>query len=245
MDLKEAQADNQNRHPWETSRLDALQEILFDYVTPGMRILDIGCGDGFVAEFLYKEVPGVKITAVDTNLSDKQLAEFAATKGGISFRKELPEEGTFDLVLLLDVMEHVQNDLSFLADIAERHVAGKGLILITVPAFQAIFSGHDYFLGHYRRYSLPQLLRVVEEAGLRSRRCGYLFFSLLLPKLVLFKLLKCADASEGVGHWRKGPLLTSLVHRALKLDNKILLAAGRLGVKIPGLTGWVLCEKQG
>ncbi|MBJ6799186.1 class I SAM-dependent methyltransferase [Geomonas propionica] len=222
-----------------------MQEILSDFVTPGMRVLDIGCGDGFVAETLGKEIPGLKITAVDTNLSDQQLAEFAATKRGISFRKELPDEGDFNVVLLLDVMEHVQDDLSFLTGIAERHVAGKGLVLITVPAFQAIFSGHDYFLGHYRRYSLPQLLRVVEEAGLTSRRCGYLFFSLLLPKLVLFKLLKCAGSSEGVGHWRKGPLLTSLIHLALKLDNKILFAAGRFGFKIPGLTGWVLCEKQG
>ncbi|WP_263630532.1 class I SAM-dependent methyltransferase [Geomonas agri] len=220
-------------------------EILSDFLTPGMRVLDIGCGDGFIAESLGKEIPGLKITAVDTNLSDQQIAEFSATKGGIDFRKELPDESSFDLVLLLDVMEHVQTDHSFLAGIVERHVAGKGLVLITVPAFQAIFSGHDYFLGHYRRYSLPQLLRVVEEAGLTSRRCGYLFFSLLLPKLVLFKVLKSADSSEGVGHWRKGPLLTSLIHLALKLDNKILLAAGRLGIKIPGLTGWVLCDKHG
>ena len=245
MDLKEARAGNRNRHPWETSRVDALQQILSDFLTLGMRVLDVGCGDGFVAETLCQEIPGLKITAVDTNLSDQQLGEFAATKAGISFRKELPDEGEFNLVLLLDVMEHVEKDVAFLKGIADRHLAGKGSALITVPAFQAIFSGHDVFLGHYRRYSLAQLLRVVEAAGLKPRRCGYLFFSLLLAKLVLLKLMKPADCSHGVGHWRRGVLVTSLVHLALKLDNKILLAAGRLGVKIPGLTGWVLCEKQG
>lgn len=222
-----------------------MQDILSDFLTPGMRILDIGCGDGFVAETLFTEIPGLKITAVDTNLSDRQLREFTAAKAGISFRKELPDEGGFDVVLLLDVMEHVEEDISFLKGIVDRHLAASGLVMITVPAFQAIFSGHDVFLGHYRRYSMTQLLRVVEAAGLKPRRCGYLFFSLLLPKLVLFKLMKPADSCQGVGHWRRGALITSLVHLALKLDNKILLAAGRLGVTLPGLTGWVLCEKQG
>ncbi|MBU5612472.1 class I SAM-dependent methyltransferase [Geomonas sp. Red51] len=245
MDLKEAQAGQHTRHPWETARVEALRDILSEHLTAGMRILDIGCGDGFVAETLFRDVAGRAITAVDSNLSPRQLAEFAATKAGITFRKELPEEGGFDLVLLLDVLEHIEDDGPFLHGVVRRHLAPAGLVLITVPAFQGIFSGHDVFLGHYRRYSLPQLVRVAEAAGLTVRRSGYLFASLLLPKLVLFKLLKAADASEGVGGWRGGALITSMLHLALKLDNKMLFAAGRLGLKIPGLTGWVLCEKHG
>ncbi|QWV95139.1 class I SAM-dependent methyltransferase [Geomonas oryzisoli] len=245
MDLKEAQTGNLIRHPWETSRLDALQEILSEFLTPGMRVLDIGCGDGFVAESLCKEMPGIKITAVDTHLSDEQVRNFTVNKAEISFRKELPEQGRFDLALLLDVLEHIEEDAPFLKNVVHRYLASKGLVLVTVPAFQGLFSCHDTFLGHYRRYSLPQLLHLVEGAGLKVRRSGYLFSTLLLPKLVLFKLLAPADAPGGVGQWSRGALITSLVHLVLKLDNKLLFAAGRLGIKIPGLTGWVLCEKQG
>ncbi|QXE88272.1 class I SAM-dependent methyltransferase [Geomonas nitrogeniifigens] len=245
MDLKEAQAGHQKRHPWETSRLDALRDILSGHLAEGVRVLDVGCGDGFVAETLFKDNAVRSITAVDCNLSEEQLGAFAARKTGISFRKELPDEGNFDLVLLLDVLEHIEKDGAFLKDVVNRHLASKGLVLITVPAFQALFSEHDAFLGHYRRYSLSQLLRLVEGAGLKVRRSGYLFSSLLLPMLVLFKLFGSAASSEGVGRWGRGALLTSLIHQALKLDNKMLLAAGRFGIKIPGLTGWVLCEKQG
>ncbi|QXE92261.1 class I SAM-dependent methyltransferase [Geomonas subterranea] len=245
MDLKEAQADNQKRHPWETSRLDALHDILCDHLTEGVRVLDIGCGDGFVAENLFSGLRHREVAAVDSNLTREQLVNFTAARSDISFQRELPQSGSFDLILLLDVLEHIEDDVSFLKNVVNRYLEAKGAVMITVPAFQALFSGHDAFLGHYRRYSLPALVQLAEVAGLKVRRSGYLFSSLLLPKLVLFKLLNSADVSEGVGQWRRGALLTSLIKLALRLDNKLLLAAGRLGIKIPGLTGWVLCEKQG
>lgn len=243
MDLKEAGHDNVTRHPWETSRLRALRNILSPTMFDGMTVLDVGCGDGFVASNLFDQKTG-RITAVDTNLTDAWLATPAAGKSGITFTREL-SGGAYDLVLLLDVLEHVADDKAMLQGVVEAHLKGGGCAMITVPAFNAIYSGHDAFLGHYRRYSLDGLVHLASEAGLHVRRSGYLFSSLLLPKLLLYKVLKSPACSEGVGNWRRGALVTALVEAILNLDNAFLLVLGRLGIKVPGLTGWVLCEKRG
>ena len=245
MDLKEAYKGNPQRHPWETARLLALRNILSPTLFKGMKILDIGCGDGFVVKRLFRDIGAREIVAVDTNLSDEWISQISCDGSGIAFQREMPDRGSFDAVLLLDVLEHVEDDRSFLRGIVDGYLPAQGTVMITVPAFQSIYSEHDVFLGHYRRYSLEQLVQLATACGLEVRRSGYLFSSLLLPKFVLYKLFRNRDCSNGVGRWRRNSLLTWLIERALDLDNRVLSVAGRFGLKIPGLTGWVLCEKRG
>ena len=243
MDLKEADQANPQRHPWETARLEAVRRIITSSCFEGMKVLDIGCGDAFAVRGLFADIPGRNITAVDTNLTDAWIERLSRSTDGITFRRTIPESSRFELILLLDVMEHVEDDRRFLADIVERHLGAKGRVMITVPAFQSLFSTHDRALGHYRRYRLPELVQTASACGLEVRRSGYLFSSLLLPKLLLFKVLKTNDGSQGVGQWRRGAWITFLAERALRLDNALLTAAARIGIKIPGLTAWALCEK--
>ncbi|WP_136515412.1 class I SAM-dependent methyltransferase [Geomonas edaphica] len=244
MDLREADQANPQRHPWETARLRAVRRIIAPSCFKGMTILDIGCGDAFAARGLFADIPGRSITAVDTSLTDAWIERLSGSSNGITFRRTLPESSVFDMVLLLDVMEHVEDDRQFLAKIVEHHLGPKGRMMITVPAFQSLFSAHDRALGHYRRYRLPGLVQVASACGLKVQGSGYLFSSLLLPKLLLFKVLRMNDGSEGVGQWRRGAWITFLVEKTLRLDNALLTAAARIGIKIPGLTAWVLCEKS-
>lgn len=243
MDLKEKTGENHIRHPWETSRLLALRRILSPHLRDGINVLDVGCGDGYVATRLFRDVKNCRIQAVDTSLTDSQIQKLASAGCGVTFGRELPGDRVFDLILLLDVIEHVEDDHAFLWDLVENRLAPDGLVLITAPAFQSLFSGHDAFLGHYRRYSLDQLVRLVRSCGVSIDRGGHLFFSLLLPKYLFFKLLKTADCSDGVGNWRRGRLLSGVIEAVLRADNSLLYFASRLGIKIPGLTGWVLCRK--
>ena len=245
MDLREIVDIHARRHPWETARLKAIRNILRPHFFEGMRVIDVGCGDGFVCGNLFASLRSKEITAVDIHLSDALLCELANGANGITYQREMPDKGAFDLMLLLDVIEHVERDREFVRGLVERYVAGNGKVLITVPAFQALLGRHDLFLGHYRRYNLAELVALATASGLAVISSGYLFFSLLLPKLLLFKLLAIGNAADGVGNWRGGKLATFLVEALLKIDNAILLAAGRMGVKIPGLTGWILCKKQG
>jgi SAM-dependent methyltransferase len=95
-------------------------------------------------------------------------------------------EGTYHLIALLDVLEHVDEDEAALASIAARLAPG-GRILVTVPAFAWMWSAHDVAHHHKRRYSKRGLRRVIEAAGLRAQRIGY-FNSLLFPLAAAVRL---------------------------------------------------------
>jgi len=243
MDLKELTDDSTRRHPWETSRLKAVQRILAPYASAGIRVLDVGCGDGFIARNLFSGLETKEMTAVDINLSDELIGELANLPGGVTYRRELPDGETHDLVLLLDILEHVEDDRGLLASLVARQVAPGGMVLITVPVFQSLYSRHDEFLGHHRRYSLRELADVATAGGLDIIASGYLFFSLLLPKFILYKILAYDREVKGVGQWRRGRIVTKIMESVMDMDNRLLMAAGSLGIRIPGLTGWVLCKK--
>ena len=243
MDLKETNNINAIRHPWETARLKALHQILDPQLFEGIRILDVGCGDGVISKGLSCHLYNKKITAVDIHLSDELILELNKQTCGTKYQKEMPGDEAFDLVLLLDVIEHIELDLGFLANIVGRNIITKGKILITAPAFQSIYGRHDVFLEHYRRYNLKELTELTTASGLNVISSGYLFSSLLIPKFVLYKLIDIGKASNGVGSWCRGKGITNIIETFLNIDNMILISASRLGIKIPGLTGWVLCEK--
>src|SRR4030095_9935198 len=86
--------------------------------------------------------------------------------------------GTFDLVLLLDVIEHVEDDAGFLDGSIVPHLAPGGVLIVSVPAYQGLYSSHDDALAHHRRYS-PGRLRAVLEPRLDVAARGGLFASLL------------------------------------------------------------------
>lgn len=245
MDIKEIIDVNGRRHPWETSRLRALKQIVKPHLFEGMRVLDIGCGDGFICRHLFSGLRSREVVAVDTHLTAGLRQQLMSMGDGITYQRELPEQVGFDLLLLLDVVEHQRDDADFVRDLATRFVGDGGILLITVPAFQSLFGPHDVFLGHYRRYTRRELIALATAAGLDVIESGYLFFSLLLPKLLFFKLLTVKGAQEGVGNWRGGRLVTLLAETLLRMDNALLLAAGRLGITLPGLTGWMVCKKPG
>ena len=248
MDLKEAKDFNNSRHPWELARLDALRRILRSTLRDGLRVLDLGCGDGFVSRELFNGM-AVSVTAVDSNFTASDMAALSGQSRNITYSKTLGEDGSFDLVLPLDVVEHVQDDLGLLMGIAQKRLASGGRVLMTAPAFNALFSGHDRFLGHKRRYNPGELDSLARRAGLKTISSGYLFTTLLLPRAISAaseKIFGKVNADQrGAGSWRGGRAATFLVKAALDIDNSLLFALNRAaGIRLPGLTGWVLCEKQ-
>lgn len=247
MDLREAASPIEIRHPWETSRLAAIRKILKGTISEGISVLDLGCGDGFVALGLFKGT-GAKVVAVDSNFTSSQIKRLSGVDRHVTFAKSIKGDERFALVLLLDVIEHVDKDAAFLKKLSSERLAEGGRVLITVPAFKALFSCHDRFLGHRRRYSLKELSALVEKSGLRAVSKGYLFSSLLLPRAVSVAAEKAlgrrAKVARGIGAWGRGRAVSTLFKAALDMDNSLCLLLSRAGVMLPGLTGWVLCEKQ-
>ena len=134
-------------------------------------VLDVGAGVGFYSRQLLKRDHVAEATCVDPAYAHDH-DEISDGKP-LLFRRSV-DHPRAELVLLMDVLEHVENDGALLGAYASEAEAGTRFI-VTVPAFAWLWSGHDVFLGHYRRYTLAEIRRVVEQSGLVIEQAGYLY----------------------------------------------------------------------
>jgi hypothetical protein len=153
-----------------------------------------------------------------------------------------------DLVLLLDVLEHIESPIEYLGRVVHEQLAPRGWVVVTVPAFQALFTQHDRDLLHFRRYSRSEIAAVARKAGLDVVDSGYLFPSLIVPRAIAALRERALPPKKqstefGIGNWRRSSLLTRAIHGALCWDNRLALAAHDVGVTIPGLSAWLTCRK--
>ena len=174
-------AELDSRHWWYRARREILARVIEQKAKPpaGARILEIGCGTGHNLEMLGR------YGTVDAVEMDEAAREVASARLGRPARMAmLPaldgvERGAYDLVALLDVLEHVDEDRASLASIAQRLKPG-GRILLTVPAHPWMWSAHDEVNHHKRRYTRKGFRSVMAEAGLEVELLSY-FNSLLFP----------------------------------------------------------------
>lgn len=244
MDLLDAPLPDDARHPWEKARCAFFLSVLERHGLRGrsLRVLDVGSGDGWFARKLLAACPGSEITCWDVNYP---FAERDAD--GIRYRRERPE-GHVDLLLMMDVLEHVEDDRSFLTELVQQTLAPHSILLFSVPAWQAMFSEHDRALKHFRRYSPQQATAVLEGAGLRLREKGGLFHSLLVPRLLSVGIErigrgKPVEANEAAA-WNAPGWVTAAVDGALAIDGKLSQLASRRGLSIPGLSFWALASPR-
>jgi SAM-dependent methyltransferase len=246
MDLSERTEAGTRRHPWETARVQAVQQIIGRLGLNAPRVLDVGAGDGYLLGALHAVFGFRRAIAQDIHLSESLARELS--QPGIEFVRELSDpEYRAELILLLDVIEHVEDPGALLSHLARERLAPGGRMLITVPAFQRLYTEHDRALKHFRRYSRGQVIEQARRAGLSVIESGYLFASLLLPRAAealreRFAPARNGKGGHGVGHWQAGARVTQLLHSALVLDNRLCLAASERGLTLPGLTVWLTCK---
>jgi SAM-dependent methyltransferase len=174
-------AEQDSRHWWYVARRRILADLIGRAIRPkpGARILEIGCGTGHNFEMLgrFGRVDAIEVDDEARALASRRLGREVGTA-------PLPElsgipDGAYDIVALLDVLEHIREDRESLASI-KRKLAPGGRILLTVPANQWMWSAHDSVHHHHRRYSKGRLAKVVREAGLKAETLSY-FNTLLFP----------------------------------------------------------------
>lgn len=251
MDLCEhaIKQNQRHRHPWESGRAKTIATILKTKLpTSFVDILDMGCGDAYFANVLSNTLNNKNITAIDLNFSDEHLKNLNADYPHIQFGTHLKSDQRFHLIILMDVIEHIEHDKAFLNNLAQNHLHSNGIIVITVPAFQSLFSDHDIFLKHYRRYSRIQLINTVIDCGLTPQRSGYFFFSLLLPRaLIMLKekfLPSKKNYQEGLSNWNQGTVLSVLLSNLFYAGNMLSFYLSKFNIRVPGLTTWTICEKK-
>ncbi len=174
-------AELDQHHWWFIARRRILDSLIKRVVRPPekARILEVGCGTGHNIPML-KEFGTVEASELDH--SARTLAN--ARHPGMVKEARLPdlsmfERNAYDLIALLDVLEHVPDDLASLRAIHRRLKPG-GALLLTVPANPWMWSAHDAAHHHFRRYTRANLEDLFLRAGLEVQLLSY-FNSLLFP----------------------------------------------------------------
>lgn len=176
MDIKEEELLGAavNTHWYYQSKLAALRRAL-RRIQP-IHILDVGAGSGFFSKALLHNPGTESALCVDVNYTSERT-EFVAGKP-MRFRRSV-ERADADLVLLMDVLEHVADDRALVREYISK-TPPQTQFFISVPAFQWLWSDHDIYLGHQRRYTLRNATQMIESTGLRVISASY-FFGLVLP----------------------------------------------------------------
>jgi SAM-dependent methyltransferase len=179
----ESFAELEHDHFWFVSRRRIFFDLL-DRMLGGrcdLRVLEIGCGAGGMLGPLqrYGTVHGLDI--------DHEYVAFCRQRGfervlagsgyGLPFA-----DGSFDLVALFDTVEHIPDDVRALAEVA-RVLRPGGIVFVSAPAYQWLWSQNDRIAHHHRRYTRGRLRRALQAAGLTPRRTTY-FNALLLPLII-------------------------------------------------------------
>ena len=179
-------------HWWHTGRRRIIASFVEDIcrrVTDRRpRILDVGCGTGANLLMLskYGDAEGVDVS--EDALSFCHERGLQQVKLGAA--EALPyDDGTFDLVTALDVVEHLDDDLAGLREM-RRVLRPGGRVLLFVPTFMFLWGLQDDVSHHRRRYRMPELRRVLEQAGFEVERTTYANITFFMPILLMRKLMR-------------------------------------------------------
>ena len=181
--------DNMNTHWWFTSKRAIVLDLIDRYASCQKvpSFLDVGCGGGLMLESLGRRGHVVGIDTSETAVKLSQGVSGAdVVLGGLPF--DIPASlGKFDVITALDVLEHIEDDRSSIKILSGLLEEG-GVLVLTVPANESLWSDHDTLHGHRRRYSMGSLKELLAETDLKVEKISY-FNSFLLPPIIAARRL--------------------------------------------------------
>ena len=233
MDLKEEDilGADIGRHWYYRSKAAALRRAVGGLAP--RHLLDVGAGSGFFSRHLLERTAAESALCVDIGYPADRDDDVAGKP--VRYRRDT---GTTDcdLVLMMDVLEHVDDDRWLVRHYADKVPSGA-YFLVTVPAFAFLWSGHDVFLEHKRRYRLPEIETVMRDAGLEIAR-GCYYFGFVFPLAAAVRLAD-RNTTEPRSSLTTQGALTNRVLTALCAAELPLFPSNRLA----GLSCFVLARK--
>ncbi|MCX6155923.1 MAG: class I SAM-dependent methyltransferase [Candidatus Kapabacteria bacterium] len=145
-------------------------------------LLDIGCGTGAFLNLLKDQC-----IAYGSDMSEIAL-DYCSQRGldnliKVDLGQEVKYPDRINFITILDVVEHIENDNEFMKNVYE--ISSKdGLVIVTVPAYQWLWSKHDELNMHFRRYSRKQIINLLIHSGFKIEFSSYFYSLLLFPAII-------------------------------------------------------------
>lgn len=190
-------AEIDGEHWWFAARRRIVSALIAHHIPllPGARILEVGAGTGSNLAMLQG------FGQVDAIEPDEAARALASRRGGIVVgggllpdQVDLPD-GAYDLIVLLDVLEHIEDDHGSL-NLLRRKLAPGGRMVLTVPAAPWLWSGHDVAHHHKRRYTAATLRAAFGAGGFRIRHMSH-FNTLLYPLVAAARIFGKLTGHQG------------------------------------------------
>lgn len=213
MDLKELGLVDPKKHWYYQHKALILRKIFTNYNIKADILVDVGAGSGFFCESFMAQLASNKGYCVDPYYSN----DIINLNSKIDFVRKHPKISA-DLYLFIDVLEHVDYPQALLGESIEI-AKSSSRFLISVPAFQILWSGHDVFLGHKKRYSLSEIEALVIRAGLLIEHSQFIFAP-IFPLVALIRFFKKTSSIKS-DMKQHGPIISHLLKYLLWIETLI------------------------
>jgi len=209
-------------HWWFVARRQILSRVIQSLPLPeATQILDVGCGSGGNLPMLKQH--GL-VKAMEYGEEARQLAtarQVAEVKPA-HLPDQVPFQGeSFDLVVMLDVLEHLDQDTEALQALRPR-LKPEGWLLLTVPAYPFLWSRHDQINHHKRRYTQDQLCQVVQQGGYRVHYVSFYNTFLFPIVLIVRSLNKLLRRQEGDDLTLPSPIVNRILTQIFSSEGEFL-----------------------
>ncbi len=219
----------EDRHWWYQGRRTVLERAIERLGLPAhAQILDAGCGSGrnMVELARLGTVTGVELSGTSVQLARERDAG-EVVEGSVM---DMPfDDANFDLTVSLDVIEHLEDDIGALREL-RRVTKPGGALLVTVPAYQWLWSGHDEINHHHRRYNRRTLLSAAQSGGWELESFTN-FSSLTLPVAILLRALERfmpSTTKSSLDLWVPPAPLNWALRQPLNLEAQIIGHGGSI-----------------
>ena len=210
-------------HWWFLARHSIFIDILDKTMNSfqNLAVLDIGCATGAMLDNLDKYG---KVTGIDAS---KSMVDYVNNKGRRKiYLGKLPEnipfeENRFDLITLLDVLEHINDDITAL-EVVFNLLKNDGILLCSVPAFRFLWTNHDEVNHHKRRYTLKELESKLIKVGFHIKKISYFNAFLFLPIFIVRQFNKINAGAKNSDFSLPNPVVNKLLTEIFAFEKHLL-----------------------
>lgn len=249
-DLKESllfkSIREQSRHWYYSTKIYYLKNLLDKYVhktAEPVSISDWGAGNGIIGLSLFGFLDisnESSLDLIDTGYERDVVCDGLSRHSYI--RRPDPSK-KYNILLAIDVVEHINDDKRFL-ELLDRHMEKGSLLIVAAPALDILWSNHDVYLEHYRRYNLHSLEQICASSKLRILESGYLF-TVTLPIILFVRLFRriCCPQRNYSDMSIPPPAINLILRLMLRLECLFKLNS-KWFATLPGSTVFVVAEKH-